>query len=160
MRHFVFALLLVAIVGMGMALGYATGRGVLSVDLVRRQVEAFMAIDSSATVLPRIDDAYEFQLTHPEVKQGDGAMIAVRLVRKRTGEPVSNAVIFARRLDMSPDGMANMVAPLESIGEVEVGIYRFRANIMMEGGWQFALAAKVQGESGTVRNQLLLKAVP
>jgi hypothetical protein len=160
MRHFVFALLLAAIVGMTLALGYATGRGSLSVDLVHRQLAALISSDPSAAVSPKISNKYEFQFAHPEVKQGDGVMIAVRLSRKPIGEPVSNAVIFARRLDMSPDGMANMVAPLEPLGEIETGIYGFKANIAMEGGWQFSLAAKVQGEPDTVRSQLLLKAVP
>jgi hypothetical protein len=38
---------------------------------------------------------YEFQLTHPEAKQGE-AVVDVRLVDKRTGKPVPDAVIFAK----------------------------------------------------------------
>jgi hypothetical protein len=30
----------------------------------------------------------------------------------------------------------------------------------MAGGWQFSLGAKVQGETGTVENKLVLKATP
>jgi len=32
--------------------------------------------------------------------------------------------------------------------------------VTMEGGWQLSLAAKVQGEIGTVENKLVIKATP
>jgi hypothetical protein len=61
---------------------------------------------------------------------------------------------------MAPDGMPTMTAPLEPVPATEPGTYRFKTNLMMEGGWQLSLAAKVQGETGTVQNRLVLKAVP
>jgi hypothetical protein len=39
-------------------------------------------------------------------------------------------------------------------------VYRFKTDLTMEGSWQLSLAAKVQGETGTVQNKLALKAVP
>lgn len=103
---------------------------------------------------------YEFQLAKPEIKQGDDAVVAVRLVHKPTGRPVPDAVIFARRLDMAPDGMPTMTSPVEPVPAAAPGTYQFRANLMMVGSWQLSLAAKVQGETGTVQNRLVLKAVP
>lgn len=103
---------------------------------------------------------YEFQLVKPEIKQGDDAVVAVRLVHKPTGKPVSDAVIFAQRLDMAPDGMPTMTSPIEPVPAAAPGTYQFKANLMMVGGWQLSLAAKVQGERGTVQNRLVLKAVP
>jgi hypothetical protein len=69
-------------------------------------------------------------------------------------------VIFATRLDMAPEGMATMTAPVEALPSTEPGVYRFRTNLMMAGGWQLSLAAKVQGEVGTLQNQLILRALP
>jgi len=103
---------------------------------------------------------YEFQLVQKEMKKGDGAIVAVRLVDKRTGKPVPDAVIFAKRIDMAPDNMPTMTAPLEQLPSTEPGVYRFKTNLMMEGGWQLSLGAKVQGETGTVENKLVLKATP
>jgi hypothetical protein len=103
---------------------------------------------------------YEFQLVHSQHKKGDGVIVAVRLVDKRTGKPVPDAVIFAKRIDMAPDGMATMTAPLEQLPTGEPGIYRFKTNLTMEGGWQLSLGAKVQGETGTVEGKLVLKATP
>ncbi|MGE3832872.1 MAG: FixH family protein [Parvibaculaceae bacterium] len=102
---------------------------------------------------------YEFQLTQVEIPQGD-ALIAVRLIDKRSGEVVSDAVIFATRLDMAPDGMETMTTKIEPLPASEPGIYRFKANLSMEGGWRLSLAAKVQGEPETVQSELTLKALP
>jgi hypothetical protein len=103
---------------------------------------------------------YEFQLVQPNVKKRDGTIVAVRLMNKKTGKPVGNAVIFAKRIDMAPDGMASMTAPIEQVPSAEPGVYRFKASLPMAGGWQLSLGAKVQGETGSVENKLMLKAMP
>ena len=102
-------------------------------------------------------NAFEFRLVETDVKRGD-AVVAVRVVNKSTGQPVPDAIIFARRLDMAPEGMSTMTAELEPLPADEPGVYRFKTNFTMEGGWQLSLAAKVQGESGTLQARLGLKA--
>jgi hypothetical protein len=101
---------------------------------------------------------HAFELIRDEVKQGE-ATVDVRLVDKRSGRSVPDAVIFAQRIDMAPDGMPTMKAPIELMPSPEPGIYRFKTNLTMEGGWQLSLAGKVQGQTGTVQNRLVLKAV-
>jgi YtkA-like len=103
---------------------------------------------------------YEFQLVQSEVKKGDGAIVAIRLVDKRSGKAVPDAVIFTQRVDMAPEGMETMTSPIERLSSTEPGIYRFKTNLTMEGGWRLSVAAKVQGESGTVEGKLPFKAVP
>ena len=100
---------------------------------------------------------YEFQLVKSEIKMGD-VIVDVQLLNNKTQKAVPDAVIFARRLDMAPEGMPTMTAELEPLPPDEPGIYRFRTNLTMEGGWQLSLAAKVQGESGTLQARLGLKA--
>ena len=102
---------------------------------------------------------YEFQLVDQTVKKGD-AVIAVRLVHKPDGKPVPDAVIFATRLDMAPDGMQEMGTKIAPMPSTEPGVYKFKATLTMAGGWQLSLGAKVQGETGTVENKLVLKATP
>lgn len=101
---------------------------------------------------------YEFQLVSKEFKTGIPVEISVRLVRKADGKPVSDAVVFATRLDMSPADMAAMTTPVEKLDGSTPGIYRFKAQLTMEGGWALSLAAKVQGEPETVQGKLILKA--
>lgn len=102
---------------------------------------------------------YEFQLVDKTVKKGD-AVISVRLIHKPDGKPVPDAVIFAKRLDMAPDGMETMKTTIEPMPSTEPGVYKFKAAVTMEGGWQLSLGAKVQGETGTVESKLVLKATP
>jgi hypothetical protein len=103
---------------------------------------------------------YEFQLVQSEAKKGNGTVVSVRLVDKRSGKAVPDAVISAKRIDMAPDGMADMAGKIEQVPSTEPGVYRFKANLSMEGRWQLSLAAKVQGEVGTVESRLVLKVVP
>ena len=114
---------------------------------------------SSGTALAEVKD-YEFQLVQNELKKGDGAIVVVRLINKKTGKPVSDAVIFAKRIDMAPDAMQEMTSQLEQLPSTEPGVYRFKTDLTMEGRWRLSLGAKVQGEEGTVASQLVLKAVP
>src|SRR5262245_31387729 len=97
---------------------------------------------------------YEFQLVEPTVQAGGEKIVTVRLVDKKTGKPVPDAVIFASRLDMAPDGMQEMVTRLTPVPVTEPGTYRFKANFSMAGRWQLSLGAKVQGETGTVESKL------
>jgi hypothetical protein len=103
---------------------------------------------------------YAFELVETEVKQGESATVAVRLVDKRSSGPVADAVIFATRMDMAPDGMEAMTTSVEAMPSAQPGVYRFKTNLMMPGGWQFSVAAKVQGEPDTVVSKLVFKAVP
>ena len=116
-------------------------------------VATLMALTSTAVVTSaRADIAdYEFQLVDAAPKTGE-AILSVRLVNKKTGKNVPDAVIIATRIDMAPDGMGSMTS------SIEPGIYRFKADLMMAGGWRLSLGAKVQGETGTVESKLVFKA--
>ena len=101
---------------------------------------------------------YRFELVDKAVKVGPDVGIAVRLVDSRTGKPVPDAVIFATRLDMAPDAMADMTTKIASIPGSADGVYRFKAKVPMAGNWRLSLGAKVQGETGTVNDELVIKA--
>lgn len=120
------------------------------------------ALPLAAVSLPALADIkdYEFRLVQNELKQGNGVIVTVQLVDKRSGKPVPDAVIFARRIDMAPDGMETMASPIEAMPSTEPGVYRFKTNLVMAGGWRLSLGAKVQGETGTLDNKLILKALP
>lgn len=103
---------------------------------------------------------YEFRLVQSEVKKGNDAIVVVHLVNKKTGKMVPDAVIFAKRIDMAPDGMATMAESIDQMPSTEPGVYRFKTNLSMEGRWQLSLGARVQGEEDTVESKLVLKATP
>jgi hypothetical protein len=101
---------------------------------------------------------YEFQPVAADVKNSAGSDVAVRIVHKPTGKPVEGAVLFRTRLDMSPENMGRMTAKHTATPSSEPGVYRFKADFTMPGGWAFKLQAKVQGESETVEGTVVFNA--
>lgn len=127
---------------------------------VRATATAFIglcAIGSVTIARAEIGD-YEFQLIDQIVKAGPDKTVTVRLVNKTTGKPVPDAVIFAIRLDMAPDGMQEMATKVAAMPGAEPGTYTFKATFGMAGRWQLSLGAKVQGETGTIENKLVITA--
>ncbi len=101
---------------------------------------------------------YEFRLLDSTVAVGRDKIVAVQLINKTTGKPVPDAVIFAVRLDMAPDGMPEMATKIVPEPGGDAGTYRFKAAFGMEGRWQLSLGAKVQGETGTVESKFVITA--
>jgi hypothetical protein len=117
-----------------------------------------VAIGSASTAAVADIKDYKFELVDQTVQTGTDKVITVRLMNTKTGKPVPDAVIFATRLDMTPDGMQEMVTKIVPVPGAEPGTYRFKANLTMAGHWQLSLGAKVQGETGTVENKLVITA--
>jgi hypothetical protein len=112
---------------------------------------------ASTAALADIKD-YKFELVDQTVQAGPDKVITVRLINTRTGKTVPDAVIFATRLDMAPDGMQEMATRIAPVPGTEPGTYKFKATFGMAGRWQLSLGAKVQGETGTVDNKLVITA--
>ena len=96
---------------------------------------------------------YKFQLVDQTVQAGADRVVAVRLVNKKTGKPVPDAVIFATRLDMAPDGMQEMVTKVTPMPGAEPGTYKFKATFGMAGRWQLSLGRKGAGRNRHRRKQ-------
>lgn len=102
---------------------------------------------------------YVFEPVKSEVKNGVGSELLVRLIHKPSGKPVEGALIVKTRLDMAPEGMETMEAKhtaAEPTGEP--GVYRFKADLTMAGGWALKLMAKVNGEPETLEGTVVFKA--
>ena len=131
----------------------------IKLPLARAAAAALLAAVLSAPAQPARAEVkdYRFELLQQEAKVGE-AVIAVRLVDQRNGKPVTDAVVFAKRLDMAPDAMEEMATKVEQVPSTEPGVYRFKAKLSMQGRWRLSLAAKIQGETGTVEDRLVLQA--
>ena len=101
---------------------------------------------------------YNFEPVPAEVKKGNGVAITVRLVHKPSGKAVPDAVIYASHIDMSPEGMATMAAPLTPVAGGESGTYTFKTDLVMAGQWLLSLSARVQGEPEVVQGKITFKA--
>ena len=124
---------------------------------LRAALIAFAVIGSAGIARADIKD-YEFQLVDQAIQAGPDKVITVRLMNTKTGKTVPDAVIFATRLDMTPDGMQEMATRIAPMPGGEPGTYKFKATFGMAGRWQLSLGAKVQGETGTVENKLVITA--
>jgi YtkA-like protein len=102
---------------------------------------------------------YAFEPVNPEMKKGDDVTIAVRLTNRTTGKPVSDAVVFKSRVDMAPDGTAEMESPVAPLPSKEPGVYAFKTDLPMAGRYQVTLSTKVQGEPETVIGKVIVKAI-
>ena len=124
---------------------------------LRAAVIGFTLIGTAGSARAEIKD-YEFRLAEPIVSVGKDKIVLVQLVNKKTGKLVPDAVIFASRLDMAPEGMPEMATKIAREPGGEPGSYRFKAAFGMEGKWLLSLGAKVQGEIGTVESKLVITA--
>lgn len=114
---------------------------------------------AAQTALAGAED-YALELVETTRPVGAGAILTVRLTDLRNGAPVEDAVIFATRMDMAPDGMETMTTPVTLLPTEAPGLYRFATDLVMAGNWRFSVAVKVQGEPDTVEAELLLQAAP
>ncbi len=103
---------------------------------------------------------YSFAIVGTDLQSGEGRAIWVSLKDLRRNLPVSDAVIFATRLDMAPEGMASMKVRVALMPGKDAGIYRMKADLEMSGNWRLQVAAKVQGETETVQAELTLEVQP
>ncbi|GMP10710.1 MULTISPECIES: FixH family protein [Bradyrhizobium] len=117
---------------------------------------ATLSLAASAAVAGAGD--YAFEPVTAQMKKGDDVTLSVRLTNKQTGKPVADAVIFKTRVDMAPDGMAEMESAVAPLPSQEPGVYAFRTDLPMAGRYQVTLSAKVQGEAETVTGKVVVTA--
>ena len=100
---------------------------------------------------------YAFELIETTYPVSSEAVLTLRLTDLRTQQPVQDAIIFATRLDMEPDGMVMMTSEVTALPAETVGEYLFATDLSMEGNWQLSVAAKVQGEPETVQTRIVIE---
>ena len=101
---------------------------------------------------------YRFELVQAQPAGAGKTAVTVRLVHVPDNKPVAGAVLFETKTDMGPGGMAEMTGKVSPLSSDQPGIYRFEIETGMAGKSQIALGAKVQGETGTVRGNLVYEA--
>ena len=108
---------------------------------------------------PAASEDYRLVPLEQRLPIGKEVTLTVRLLHAPTSTPVPGAVIFRTRLDMSPEGMNDMVAPLTLVGADEPATWRYATRLTMAGDWAVTVQAKVPGETETVRASAIITGV-
>jgi hypothetical protein len=113
---------------------------------------------ASTVVAAAAPNDYRFELVQAQPAGPGKTNVTVRLVHVPDNKPVAGAVLFESKTDMRPGGMAEMTGKVSPLSSDQPGIYRFQVETGMAGKWALNLGAKVQGETGTVRGNILYEA--
>ena len=102
---------------------------------------------------------YRFEIVQVQSAGPGKSNITLRLLHTPDNKPVPDAVIFQSTADMGPAGMPTMTAPAKTMPAKasQLGTYIVEVQPGMAGNWELKLAAKVQGETGTVAAALPVK---
>lgn len=93
---------------------------------------------------------YRFEAIQPQVKAAADAVVVLRLIHLPDRQPVKDVIIFSSKMEMPMPGMAPMVTKVAAVKPTMPGEYPFQSDLSMGGPWTLQVAAKVQGETGTV----------
>ncbi len=98
-----------------------------------------------------------WEAVQAEIPIGKGVRLEVRL---RSGDAAPGAVtIISSRLDMGPDGMPTMAAPLRQVETMKPGVLAFETDLAMAGRWALTITAKVEGQPEPVKGMVVFTAV-
>ena len=103
-------------------------------------------------------ETLKWQVENPDVAVGQHVRLSVRVV-DASGKPVVGPVTIASsRLDMGPQGMPTMTAPLRVLDPPKQGLVTFETDIPMAGKWALTLSGKIAGRSDTISGQVVFTA--
>jgi Cu(I)/Ag(I) efflux system membrane fusion protein len=95
-----------------------------------------------------------WEAVQADVSTGKSVRLEVRLAGVKAPPAASDITVTSKRLDMGPDGMESMTAPLKQVAATTPGVVAFETDIPMAGRWALTITAKVDGQpepvSGTV----------
>ncbi|MEN3974271.1 FixH family protein [Emcibacter sp. SYSU 3D8] len=100
---------------------------------------------------------YHFTAQPMAVKAGAPATFTVQIMGPDM-RPVTGAKVSATRVDMGPDGMAEMTGKIVPAGSADPSRYAFSTTLSMPGRWAVTIEAQIPGEAAPVRGQVILEA--
>lgn len=98
-----------------------------------------------------------WEAVQAEVPMGKAVRLEVRL--NSANAAPGNVTVTSSRIDMGPDGMPTMSAPLRQVQSTTLGVLAFEADLPMAGRWALTLTAKVEGQADPVMGTVVFTAV-
>ena len=103
-------------------------------------------------------DAPSWQAVNAQVPVGKNVRVEVKLVGIDPPPAAADIKVTATRIDMGPDGMASMAAPLKALSSPAPGVLAFQTELVMAGRWAFAITATVKGQAKPVTGTVVFTA--
>ena len=99
-----------------------------------------------------------WEAVRAEVSTGKAVRLEVRLMGVEGAPAASDITVTSKRLDMGPDGMETMMAPLKQVTGNAPGVVAFETDIPMAGRWALTITAKVDGQPKPVSGVVVFTA--
>ena len=119
---------------------------------------AALALVSVPLISGAADDP-SWQAVNPQVPVGKNVRIELKLTGIIPPPAASDIKVTATRIDMGPDGMAAMVAPLKALPSPAPAVLAFETELVMAGRWAFTITANVKGVGQPVTGTVVFTAV-
>jgi len=100
-----------------------------------------------------------FEAVTAEVPVGADVRVELKLVGVTPVPAAADITVEASRIDMGPDGMATMAAPLKPVSSGKPGVLAYQTNLVMAGRWAFTIRAKVKGHDQPIQSNVIFTAV-
>ncbi len=100
-----------------------------------------------------------FEAVAAEVSIGKDVRVELKLVGITPVPAAADIIVEASRIDMGPDGMATMAAPLKPVASGKPGVLAYQTDLVMAGRWAFTIAAKVKGHDKPIQSNVIFTAV-
>lgn len=102
---------------------------------------------------------HAWEAVNETVSVGKKVKVAVRLTGLKPPPEPDKITVTSVELDMGPDGMAMMKAPLKRLPSSEAGIIAFETDLVMAGRWEMTIFASVEGEPEPYSGSVIFTAV-
>ena len=129
-----------------------------------------LALSSSSCASPdKRSRDYRFEVLNQPVEVGAHSELVVQLTRVSDSQPIKNANLTARRLEMTHmrpphktlapgRTTTTMTGEVKFLGSSGPGQYRFMADVSMPGRWELDISADVPGEAEPIAETVKFEA--
>jgi Cu(I)/Ag(I) efflux system membrane fusion protein len=124
---------------------------------------AAAALAAALFALPAPTDAQDapvsWQAVKAEVPVGKSVRLELKLAGADGRAVAQGVTVTSTRLDMGPDGMKTMTAPLRPVASPSPGVVAFDTDLVMAGRWALTISANVAGQPKPVSGVVVFTAV-
>jgi membrane fusion protein, copper/silver efflux system len=102
--------------------------------------------------------APKWEAVKAEITTGKKVRLEVKLVGIDPAPALADIKVTSTRIDMGPDGMETMAAPVKALPSTTPGVLAFETDLSMAGRWAFTITATVKGQPKPITGKVVFTA--